>query len=449
MSGPGGPGGGRAAAGGGKVAGITMLPEGSTGQIVAAAKEKNVDVLLMFSVKVTRNPRTQLITNDVATSLINPATGSRISVPRLTKISNIAVQKARDGDKNDPVESNVEALFKFVGENLAVRSQLPEGVTREDRIERVRAILEDSNHDKLASLAEIAYYRHAQLFGDVEVQSAFSRILDEEQGIKLATGSAGDKIAVAKTLLPEVPANIWTGEPAGGGGGGLFGGGAAPAGGQPAAGGGGQPASGGGGGGFLGRLFGGRGAARNAQQQNSLKLLALGLHNYHDAYRTFPAVNKDNKGLSWRVHILPFIEQKALYDQFNLNEPWDSPTNKALLAQMPPDFASPGVNQAGMTTIVMPQLGRQGIGGTGIQDITDGSSNTIMLMRVRADKAIPWTAPQDPQITAQTVLQWIDANSPLSVALADGSVRDLKPPFDAAKIFALLTKNGGETVTPE
>jgi hypothetical protein len=225
--------GGRAAARG--PAGITMLAEGSTGKIVADARAKKVDVILMFNVKVSRNPRTKLVTNDVTTVLIDPTTGSRLPVPRLVKLSNMAVQKAREDEKKkDPVESNLIALFAYISENIALQPSVPETVTREERIDRVREILADENRDTLPALAEIAFYRHAQLFGDVEVESAFSKILDPERGAKLATGSTDDRTAVLKGLLPKVPAAIWNG------GGGASGDGEGKS------------------GGLFGRLFGGR-----------------------------------------------------------------------------------------------------------------------------------------------------------------------------------------------
>ncbi|MCR9120515.1 MAG: DUF1559 domain-containing protein, partial [bacterium] len=71
-----------------------------------------------------------------------------------------------------------------------------------------------------------------------------------------------------------------------------------------------------------------RAAARQAQATNNLKQLGLAMHNYHDVYTHFPAAyTADKEGkplLSWRVHLLPFIEGGALYEKFHLDEPWDS-----------------------------------------------------------------------------------------------------------------------------
>ena len=78
--------------------------------------------------------------------------------------------------------------------------------------------------------------------------------------------------------------------------------------------------------------------AREAQKSsNNLKEIGLAFHNYHDVNGSLPnnSYTPDGKPLlSWRVHILPFVGESALYQQFNLNEPWDSPTTP-LDARMP------------------------------------------------------------------------------------------------------------------
>src|SRR4051794_27214810 len=70
-------------------------------------------------------------------------------------------------------------------------------------------------------------------------------------------------------------------------------------------------------------------AARQASV-NNLKQIGLAFHNSHDTMGYFPGGVYDASGkkvgLSWRVAILPFIEQGPLYMQFKLDEPWDSET---------------------------------------------------------------------------------------------------------------------------
>jgi len=87
-------------------------------------------------------------------------------------------------------------------------------------------------------------------------------------------------------------------------------------------------------------------AAARANSTNNLKQMGLAMHNYMDVNKSFPAhavYSKDGKPLlSWRVMILPYIEQDALYRQFKLDEPWDSDHNKKLMAQMPKIYGRRG-----------------------------------------------------------------------------------------------------------
>src|ERR1043165_2482222 len=78
-----------------------------------------------------------------------------------------------------------------------------------------------------------------------------------------------------------------------------------------------------------------RDAARQAQSANNLKQLALAMQMYVAANRHFPAAavtGSDGKTKhSWRVAILPYVEQRSLYDQYRFDEPWDSENNKKLI----------------------------------------------------------------------------------------------------------------------
>src|SRR5689334_2744482 len=73
----------------------------------------------------------------------------------------------------------------------------------------------------------------------------------------------------------------------------------------------------------------------------------MAMHNYADAHdqQLPPAVVYGRYGqplYSWRVLLLPYIEQDDLYKEFQLDEPWDSPHNLALLPRMPGSYAAPG-----------------------------------------------------------------------------------------------------------
>ena len=86
-------------------------------------------------------------------------------------------------------------------------------------------------------------------------------------------------------------------------------------------------------------------AAASMSSQNSLKQIGLAMHNYHDNTGYLPpatSYSEDGKPLlSWRVLILPYMEQGELYKQFKLDEPWDSPHNIQLVERMPKVFQHP------------------------------------------------------------------------------------------------------------
>jgi hypothetical protein len=102
--------------------------------------------------------------------------------------------------------------------------------------------------------------------------------------------------------------------------------------------------------------------------------------------------------LSWRVAILPYIEQNNLYKKFKLDEPWDSPHNKPLLEEMPPVYACPSTaTQRPFSTTYRAVVGKdtviQAERGVQIADIIDGITNTLMI--VEAKEAVPWTKPDE------------------------------------------------------
>ncbi|ASV74065.1 hypothetical protein THTE_1463 [Thermogutta terrifontis] len=63
-----------------------------------------------------------------------------------------------------------------------------------------------------------------------------------------------------------------------------------------------------------------REAARRSQCTNNLKQIALGLLNYHQTHNRFPPPGFSSNQASWLVVLLPFIEQKPLFDQFNFKQ---------------------------------------------------------------------------------------------------------------------------------
>jgi hypothetical protein len=143
-----------------------------------------------------------------------------------------------------------------------------------------------------------------------------------------------------------------------------------------------------------------REAARRTVSINNLRQLGLGIINFESARGRFPAsaiYSEDGKPLlSWRVQILPYLEEQELYEQFRLDEPWDSPHNRALIDRMPKAFACPNLparNKTPYLAVVGPHAMFFGKEGRRIREITDGLSRTIML--VEANEPVIWTKPED------------------------------------------------------
>lgn len=201
----------------------------------------------------------------------------------------------------------------------------------------------------------------------------------------------------------------------------------------------------------------------NGVNENNLKQLALAWHNYESAFGHFPAdiVDKDGKPLlSWRVAILPFIEQEAVYRQFKLDEPWDSEHNKTFSRVLIKTFMVPGrptvqpwdtyyQSFAGPKDVKpehRPMLVEGKMKGPGIATITDGSSNTFLV--AEAGEAVPWAKPADLSYDGVKPLPKLGGpTGSFAVAFADGSVRTFRrPALDEATLRALITVAGGEVV---
>jgi prepilin-type N-terminal cleavage/methylation domain-containing protein/prepilin-type processing-associated H-X9-DG protein len=61
-----------------------------------------------------------------------------------------------------------------------------------------------------------------------------------------------------------------------------------------------------------------REAARRMRCQNNLKQIGLASHNHHDIVGELPRAYYEQTGLSWHVYILPYIEQQALFNNFDM-----------------------------------------------------------------------------------------------------------------------------------
>ncbi len=201
-----------------------------------------------------------------------------------------------------------------------------------------------------------------------------------------------------------------------------------------------------------------REAARRAQCTNNLKQFGLAMHNYHSTFNHFPAAaitgDDGTPLLSWRVAILPYIEQAPLYEQFHLEEPWDSPHNKTLIDQMPPVYACPsGTFQPGHTgyrVFVGAGAAFELTEPAGIQNFTDGTSNTLLV--VEAEESVPWTKPEgipfDPEANPS---DQTGSKHPggFNALFADGSVRFISDAVNEIVLKALITRAGSEVISAD
>jgi hypothetical protein len=203
------------------------------------------------------------------------------------------------------------------------------------------------------------------------------------------------------------------------------------------------------------------------QAVNHLRELGIAWHNYHDIYRAFPMAEPNYKtdktdepeakksGLSWRVHVLPYLGQAPLFSRFHMHEPWDSPHNKAIIVKIPAVFrpADPRLAAQGKTRFVAPIGDRLITTKKGkparIRDITDGTSNTILLAEADDQHAVVWTKPDDLEVDLAKPMAGLAIRPPggFLVLMADGSVHFVRASIDHAELTGLFTRAGGEIVS--
>jgi RNA polymerase sigma factor (sigma-70 family) len=199
-------------------------------------------------------------------------------------------------------------------------------------------------------------------------------------------------------------------------------------------------------------------AEERRRSANNLKQIGLAMHSYHDVNKHFPPAaiySKDGKPLlSWRVAILPWLEQDNLYKQFKLDEPWDSTHNKKLLAQMPVTFAPVrGKTNVPYGTYYQVFTGKEtvfdGKEGIRITQIPDGTSNTILA--VEAEKAVPWTKPDDLAYAPGKALPKLGGllGNGFHILWADGSVQFVRQPVNEQMLRWAITRNDAMVVDRE
>lgn len=207
---------------------------------------------------------------------------------------------------------------------------------------------------------------------------------------------------------------------------------------------------------------------RFMQCTNNLKQIGVAMDSYHEKYGCFPPAfisDKNGKPIhSWRVLILPFLNQQALYAQYRFDEPWNGPHNAALTDSIPKCYRCPteGESDTSHTSyamIVGPHAVSDGPTPRRIDEIKNGTSNVIMIAEC-AGVGINWLEPRDLR-TDEMSFRVIHPNTPslpvpsdisschngLANALfCDGSVRSLPTTISTKMLEVLTTIDGGELV---
>jgi len=174
-------------------------------------------------------------------------------------------------------------------------------------------------------------------------------------------------------------------------------------------------------------------AARRAQSMNNMRQIGIALHNYHAVYNCMPKAvmtNDDGVEHSWRVAILPFLDQQQLHGQYDTNETWDSPKNRQVLEQMPPVFDNPNVdlNANPNSTTYLAIAGPKSVLNTedfiGLRNIVAGTANTILLVDA-TNNPTPWTKPDELSPEEFTTMPSFDTlpGGTMNVLTTDGAVQ--------------------------
>jgi prepilin-type processing-associated H-X9-DG protein len=219
-----------------------------------------------------------------------------------------------------------------------------------------------------------------------------------------------------------------------------------------------------------------REAARRMQCVNNEKQIAIAFHNFQDTYNAFPAlytVDENDQPLhSWRVLILPFLDETVLYNEIRLDEPWDSEYNQQFHSRMPSVYACPsnhnkttdqccysaiagkGWNK-GKTVkdkegILVPAKKPGDFTGTEIASVTDGTSSTLLIIEVK--EPFCWMNPAADKTFNDLEEIGTEHSSVhpggFNGALADGSVRFFSNTIDPYILNALGTRDGDEPISP-
>lgn len=205
-----------------------------------------------------------------------------------------------------------------------------------------------------------------------------------------------------------------------------------------------------------------REAANIQRSRDNLKQIGLALHAYHEKYDRFPpayVLGPDGKPWhSWRVLLLPFLDENSLYERYRFDEPWNGPHNRELHGQRPKVYASP-LQKSSSPTIATYQgvMSRRTMWpahiSVRISDVTDGTSNTIHLVENEVSDVI-WSEPREmheKEILAKLRPPGAEGTATttqrIPILLVDGTVRMVSPQVNRDLFVSLLTPKFGGSMS--
>lgn len=197
-----------------------------------------------------------------------------------------------------------------------------------------------------------------------------------------------------------------------------------------------------------------RGAARKSQRSNDFKQLVLAMHNYFAVHKELPGpiVSETGQALhSFRVRLLPYLNQNQLFNTIKTDQPWDAAANQMASGTVIPVFAGFSSGDQSKTSMQIPviegSLWSDPKTPKHLRSITDGSSNTIAYAEAPASAATPWMKPGFWELDEDNLIEsFFGDRDGTHVAFFDGSVIFLSRNIDPKVLRALLTHAGGEVI---
>ncbi|MEZ6063512.1 MAG: DUF1559 domain-containing protein [Planctomycetaceae bacterium] len=220
-----------------------------------------------------------------------------------------------------------------------------------------------------------------------------------------------------------------------------------------------------------------RPSSQQHQCRANMNHLTLGMLNYRAVSGTLPSASglrmedgMTSPPLSWRVAILPQIDETQLFNEYSTSQAWDSAANARLQFQRPDHYVCPAAdfyadgdpNEPLLTSYIVPTgdgtiFGDPSGPALSLDEITDGTSNTVMVVEA-CGTDIVWTEPRDLDVTKTPLGVNLPGSHPgrsdgllssyhatgAHVGMADGSVPFISEHIDPQVLKKLTTANAAD-----